>query len=126
MYISGLVSDLEKLVQRLRKRGNLTLAMLYNSASEADSNWNLIVSGPWMDKLGVSKATHIIARELSEALDPENRRAVSRISVLSTDDPFVRDMVRLYPNAADRRLPQVVAGHVTEGSGFILFSQKVA
>ncbi len=126
MYIFTLVDDVERLIEKLRAEcGEFRLAMLYNSSLDATSNWNLIVSAPWTDRLGVAKATHNIATALHESLGLENQKAISRITVLATDDPFVRDMNRLYP-ASHVPLVQVTAGDVREGSGFVLYSQKVA
>ncbi len=129
MYIFTLVSDVEKVVESLRARyGDFTLAMLYNNALEANSSWNLIVSAPWTDKMGVGEATRVIAHALSEGLEMQDKPAISRVTVLKTSDPFVRDMTNLYTARSGARIPiaQVTAGQVTEGSGFILYSQKVA
>jgi hypothetical protein len=129
MYIFTLVDDVGRIIERLREQhGEFTLAMLYNNALEAESSWNVIVSAPWTDAMGVAEATRLIARVLNESLGLENQRAISRITVLRTSDPFVRDMTRLYAVRPGARVPlsQVTAGEVTEGSGFILYSQKVA
>jgi len=129
MYIFTLVSDVEKVVETLRAQyGEFTLAMLYNNELEAESSWNLIISAPWTDSLGVAEATRTVARALNQGLGLENQRAISRITVLKTSDPFVRDMTRLYPATPGVRIPiqQVMAGPVSEGSGFILYSQMVA
>lgn len=129
MYIFTLVSDVEKVVEGLRARyGEFTLAMLYNNALEANSSWNLIVSAPWTDAMGVGEATRVIAHALSEGLEMQDKPAISRVTVLKTSDPFVRDMTNLYTARSGARIPiaQVTTGEVTEGSGFILYSQKVA
>jgi hypothetical protein len=129
MYIFTLVTDVEKVVESLRaKHGEFALAILYNDALEASSGWNLIVAAPWTDRMGVAEATRIIAHALNQGLGLENQRAISRITVLKTSDPFVRDMIGLYPVTPGARMPirQLTAGQVNEGSGFILYSQKVA
>ena len=129
MYIFTLVTDVEKVVESLRaQRGDFTLAMLYNNALEAESSWNLIVSALWTDKLGAVEATRVIAQALNQGLGLENQRAISRVTVLKTSDSFVQDMVGLYPVTPGSRVPvaQLTAGQVTEGSGFILYSQKMA
>ena len=98
MYIFTLVDDVERLIEKLRAEcGEFRLAMLYNSSLDATSNWNLIVSAPWTDRLGVAKATHNIATALHESLGLENQKAISRITVLATDDPFVRDIIGCIP-----------------------------
>jgi hypothetical protein len=129
MDIFTLVADVEKVVEVLRAQyGPFTLAMLYNGALDAGSGWNLIVSAPWTDKIGVGEATRLIATALNQRLPVDSQRAISRITVLKTSDPFVRDMTKLYPVTPGARVPiaQLTAGEVTEGSGFILYSQKVA
>ncbi len=128
MYIFTLVDDVEKVVENLRDHhGEFTLAMLYNNSLDADTSWNLIVSGPWTDALGVGEATRVVARALNQGLGAESQHAISRVTVLKTSDPFVRDMIRLYPVRDGARVPvaHVTAGQIAEGSGFVLYSQIV-
>jgi hypothetical protein len=128
MYIFTLVSDVRKVIERVRKqRGEFRLAMLFNNALEAEAGFNLIVSATWTDEAGTATAIRTIARALNKGLGAENRNSISRITVLKTSDPFVKDMTSLYPVAGeDVPLRQVTAGRVTEGSGFIFYSQKAA
>jgi hypothetical protein len=131
VYIFTLVDDVQKIIERLRaEQGDFTLAMLYNSGPlQAGSSWNLIVSAPWTDRMGVAEATRMIVYALSDGLDLQDKGAISRVTVLPASDPFVKDMTELYPNtrpAARTTVPQVSGGQVTEGSGFILYSQKAA
>jgi hypothetical protein len=127
MYIFTLVGDVKKVIEILRHRyGDYKLAMLFNSDLDAPTNWNLIVSSEWTDDLGVSEAIKIIARTLHESLGLENKGAISRITVLKTNDPFVRDMTHIYPVPGGRGgipLSQVTAGGITEGAGFVFYSQ---
>jgi hypothetical protein len=100
--------------------------MLYNMDLDANTNWNLIVSSDWTDTLGTPEATKILARELHQRLGLENKAAISRVTVLKTTDPFVRDMARLYPITTPGGgvpLKQVTAGGITEGAGFVFYSQ---
>ena len=127
MYIFTLVTDVRKVIEKLRASyGDFNLAMLYNSALGMSSNWNLIVSSDWTERLGVAEATKIIARELHQTLGLENKLAISRVTVLKTGDPFVRDITRLYPVASQEGVPlsQVTADGVTDGAGFLFYSQK--
>jgi len=127
MYIFTLVGDVYKVVEKLRVQfGDFKLAMLYNSALDVPSNWNLIVSSDWTDRMGIPEATKVIARELHQSLGLANRSAISRVTVLKTVDPFVRDMTRLYPvltREGGIPLSQVTAGGVTDGAGFVFYSQ---
>ena len=129
MHISTLVDDVQKVVDSLRsKYGDFTLAMLYNSGGLiAPSSWNLILSAPWADEMGKFEATHLVAQALHDGMDAENQVAISRVTVLRTDDPFVRDMTFLYPLAPGSTgvpVAQVTAGDVTEGGGFVLYSRR--
>jgi len=130
MYIFTLVADVEKVVEGIRRQnGEFTLAMLYNSGGlQANTSWNLIVSAPWTDKLGVADATKLFANALNDGLELQDKGSISRVTVLRTSDPFVREMKALYPAKQGSPVPlqQVTAGQITEGSGFLLYSQKVA
>ena len=128
MYIGTLVDSMRKLVDGLRsQRGDFALAMLYNSGGlNSTSNWNLIVSAAWTDEIGKFDATHLIAQALHDELDSEHQPAISRITVLKTDDPFVRDMNFLYPVAPGGKgvpVALVTAGDISEGGGFVLYSR---
>jgi hypothetical protein len=125
MYISTLVADVQKVLLMLRvDHGEYRLAMLYNADLGAQTNWNLIVSSEWADKLGIPQATRVIARELHQGLSLENKSALSRVTVLKTDDPFVEEMMNLYPEIGDAAgvpLKQMTAGGVIEGGAFIFY-----
>src|SRR5215469_14349556 len=117
MPVFTLVSDVRKVIEALRARcGEYKLAMLYNSgALDVPTNWNLIVSSDWADKLGIAEATRRIAHELHLSLGLENRAAVSRVTVLKTNDSFVRDMTHFYHVSGHGKslpLSQVVAGGI--------------
>ncbi len=129
MYIGTLVDDVQKIVDSLRsKYGEFMLAMLYNTGGlTAPSNWNLIVSASWADEKGKYDTTHLIAHALHDGMDSESQIAISRVTVLNTDDPFVRDLTFLYPvppGSAGVPIAQVTAGDVSEGGGFVLYSRR--
>lgn len=130
MYIFTLVDNVKKVIELLRRQnGDFSLAMLYNSSSlQASSSWNLIVSAAWADAMGTAKATRLIAKALDEKLDFQDKGAISRITVLKTSDPFVRDMTKLYPVAGPDGTPLATlsAGEVSEGSAFVLYSRRAA
>ncbi len=128
MYIGTLVDSIRKVVDDLRSHhGDFALAMLYNTGGlNSTSSWNLIVSAAWTDEIGKFDATHLIAQALHDGLDSEHQIAISRVTVLKTDDPFVRDMNFLYPvSAGSKGVPValVTAGDVSEGGGFVLYSR---
>ena len=128
MYIGTLVDSVHKVVNDLRARhGEFALAMLYNTGGlNSTSSWNLILSSAWTDEIGKFDATHLIAQALHDGLDSEHQIVVSRVTVLKTDDPFVRDMNFLYPVAPDSKgvpVALVTAGDISEGGGFVLYSR---
>jgi hypothetical protein len=128
MDIFTLVRDVEKVIEELRGQyGNFTLALLYNSTLQSDWGWNLIVSAPWLDRMGLGEATRLVVNAVYQGANVENKSRVSRVTVLKTSDPFVREMTNLYPVAPGTRMPvqQLFAGD-TAGSGFILYSQRAA
>lgn len=126
MYLFTLVEEVRKVLLVLRAdHGEYKLAMLYNTDLNAETNWNLIVSSEWSDNLGIPESTRLIAQALHQGLGLENRGAVSRVTVLKTADDFVKDMVKLCPHPDGNGIPlrQVTAGRVTEGAGFVFYSQ---
>jgi hypothetical protein len=127
MYISALVVDLLKVVETLRKRrGEFVLAMLYSGSEGATTSWNLIISAPWADKLGVVEATRAVTHELSLGLGLENRSAISRVTVLKTSDPFVRDMTALFQVSVPemgKPISNVAPDGIPVASGYIFYSQ---
>jgi hypothetical protein len=128
MVVFTLVTDVEKVIRKLQaEHGEFALVMLYNGSLGAELGWNLIISARWLDRMSLAEGTRLIANTLNQTLGLENQRSVSRVTVLKTSEPFVRDMNNLYPVEFGSRLPipQLAAGE-TLGSGLILFSQKAA
>lgn len=127
MYIATLVDDVQKVVERLREeRGTLVLAMLY-AREQGDTGWNFIVSSRWADELGRAEATGVVTRALSEGLGLENKPAISRVTILPTKDPFVREITSFYQIAspgAGQWVRNTSAAGITIGTGFIFFSQQ--
>jgi hypothetical protein len=100
--------------------------MLYNRAEEASTGWNLIVAAPWADELGVADSTEVIVRELSQNLGLENKTAISRVTVLKTDDSFVRamnDYFNSIPPQGVQPVRNIVVDGVPIGSGYVFFSE---
>ena len=130
MYIFTLVGDVYKSIEKLRlQRGEYKLAMLFNTQLDLSSNWNLIVSADWTDRLGIAESTKAIVEAIYEDLQLENRPALSRVTVLKTTDPFVRDMVQfmgslypILPRQGGVPVSQITAGGI-EGAGFVFYSQ---
>jgi hypothetical protein len=61
---------------------------------------------------------------LHEGLSVENKAVVSRVTVLKTDDPFLEDMISLYPETGENTgapFKQVTAGGIDEGGAFVFY-----
>lgn len=127
MAVKTLVSDVRKILDQIRAaRGPFVLAMLYNRAEEANTGWNVIIAAPWADELGVADSTEAIVHELSLNLGLENKTAISRVTVLKTDDSFVRamnDYFNLIPSQVVQPVRNIVIDGVPIGSGYVFFSE---
>jgi hypothetical protein len=118
--------DVQKVVEALRARGEFSLAMLYNEDGASPTGWNLIVSAPWTDALGLPEATGVIVRALSEGLGLENKYSISRVTVLPTKDPFVRAITESYPVSSPRErqwIRDVSLAGIPIGAAFIFYSR---
>lgn len=127
-YIWTTQGDVQKVVETLRvQRGEMSLAMLYSEDGPSETGWNLIISAPWADGLGRAEATGVVTRALSEGLGLENKPAISRVTILPTKDPFVREVTSFYriPSPGPGQwVRNTSAAGITIGTGFIFFSQQ--
>jgi hypothetical protein len=118
--------ELQRVVQRLIvERGELVLAMFYKDDA-SEPGWNLIVSGPWTDRLGRAEAIGVVVQTLSEELSPENKQIISRVTVLATKDPFVREITSVYQVAspgAELWVTNISAAGIPIGVGYIFRSR---
>jgi len=100
--------------------------MLYNEDGPSSTGWNLIAAAQWTDALGMATATEVIVRALSEGLSFENKHAISRVTVLPTTDPFVREVTSLYPvgsPGAGQWVQNTSAAGIPIGGGYIFYSR---
>jgi hypothetical protein len=119
--------DVQKVLEALRiQHGDFRLAMLYNEDGVSSSGWNLIIASQWADALGKAAATGVVVNALSEGLGFENKHAISRVTVLPTTDPFVREVTSTYqiasPGASQWITNASVAG-VPMGAYFVFYSR---
>jgi hypothetical protein len=128
MRVETLVSDVEKVIENLRKaRGEFNLAMLHSETEGVQTGWNLIVSAPWTDKLGLGQATRAVVKALGQNLGLENQSAVSRVTVLKTSDPFVREMNALFQVSAPgsrQEIDHVAPDGIPVARGILFYSQS--
>jgi hypothetical protein len=125
-YILTFKPDVDRVLRKLRETGPLVLAMLYRQNDLPEQTWNFIVSAPWTDRLGRANATSVVIRALSEELGVENKQLISRVTVLPTTDPFVREITSMYQVAspgAEQFITNTSAAGIPIGVGYILYSQ---
>jgi hypothetical protein len=92
-----LVDDLKGLYKALdQKFGPVVLAMLLFPDPGLEDLWNLIVSAESLDALGRAEAISAVVDLMSKNLKQETRRRIIRVTVLKTDDPFVKAMNSSY------------------------------
>ena len=128
MYLQTLVADgVQKAVEKLRSScGEFTLALLHSETEAVETGWNLIVSAPWTDKLGLARATKTVVKALSLDLGIENQPAVSRVTVLRTSDPFVREMTaffQLSTPGSRQEIRSLAFDGIPVGRGILFYSQ---
>lgn len=74
-------------------RGEFTLAMLVPSESGLTDKWNLVVSAKWIDDKDLLGAIPVITSGFLKHLSKSNAGKIERVSPLSTNDSFVREIV---------------------------------
>ncbi len=125
VYIDTLRPDVQRAVQKLlTDHGRPVLAMLYRQNDE--TGWNFIVSASWTDRMGRAASIGVVTRALSEQLGFESKQLISRVTVLPTNDPFVREITSIYQVAspgAEQFITNTSAAGIPIGIGYILFSQ---
>jgi hypothetical protein len=86
-----LVSQLRKLAKTLEKEeGPIALFMLLAPDVQTEDSWNLIVSARGLDEKSRASAIRQLTESLREKVDKQLWRRIVRVTVLRTDDPFVK------------------------------------
>jgi len=124
MAPTTLVDETRRVLEELRGTyGDFTLAMLFSSFEGGDAGWNLIVSAQWADKMKTAESTRLVAESLQKGLSEENRKLISRITVLDTSDGFVQALNRSFHLPSPGSLVQITSSsffgvHVPRGMLF--------
>lgn len=88
-----LVNSLEKVATELaQKEGPLALFMLLAPDAETTDRWNLIVSAHGLDRKSRGNAIRQVSGLLRERVPESEWPRIARVTVLRTDEPFVRAM----------------------------------
>jgi|SRR5947209_14400309 len=107
-----LVEDFQRVFQELSKqRGPVFLLMLLAPEISSEWDWNVVVSAKGFDGIDRASAIREVVKLLKSTLRDENWRRVLRVTVLKTDDKFVRALTR---------------AHQTKGSVVNLYSANIS
>lgn len=88
-----LVSSLENLASELdQNEGGLALFMLLAPDAETTDRWNVIVSANGLDRKSRGNAIRQVSQLLRENIPESEWPRIERVTVLRTDEPFVRAM----------------------------------
>jgi hypothetical protein len=88
-----LVADLKKLVRKLQqKKGPVALAMLLAPDVDTLDSWNLIVSAKGFDTISRAEALRLLTKLVRDTVGRKNWHTITRVTVLKTNDPFVKAM----------------------------------
>lgn len=88
-----LVTSLEKVATELaQKEGPLALFMLLAPDAETTDRWNLIVSAHGFDRKSRGNAIRQVSELVRERVPESEWPRIARVTVLRTDEPFVRAM----------------------------------
>ena len=124
-----LVNQLRALLEKLNdKRGPVALLMLNTFGPGFEQPWHLIASTKELDKLSRAEAIREMTEFVREYGDESFWRALSRITVLKTQDPFVRSVnasMRVKRDAMETIYNANVAGYEIPYA-LLVHSQNVA
>lgn len=94
-----LVNDFRKVAEKLdRERGPLVLFMLLTPEFALDEAVNVIVSAKGLDQLDLGTAIRELVDLLKETLRDESWSKILHVTVLKTDDKFVRALNWAHPS----------------------------
>ena len=92
-----LVMQLQKLANRLEEReGPIALFMLLAPDAETGDSWNLIVSARGLDGKSRASAIRQFTEWLRTDVDRSHWSEIARVTILRTEDPFVRAINRAF------------------------------
>ncbi len=87
-----MVENIKKLIQKVKaEQDDITLFMLWRDAPELDK-WSIVISAPWIDKIGQKAALDYWITLLRKTLSNEELSTVSRVGFLKSNDRFVQSI----------------------------------
>lgn len=97
MAYETLVEEIRDVIRRLREeKGEVSLAMLIATSWGQESPWNLVLSAEWMDKKSRKGVIEHVIKLLRKHVSRENWSSVLMVSILKSDDPFVRAINQIF------------------------------
>jgi hypothetical protein len=114
-----IIKALEKLVERCEKEGKYFSLLLLIPTSPAHTQYSLLVSGKWLDKLSPEEAIF----ELFGYIPSELWRDIARITPISTEDRFVQDFAENFtitPQAPKEITKFIANGYLVEDATIAL------
>jgi len=89
----------EKIKEILREvakeKGEISLAMLVQTLPEVPDRWTFVVSAPWADSSSSKPVISYLSSKLSKNLDRRTLSVIDRISIESSTDPTVQDLIEM-------------------------------
>ena len=123
-----LVTEFRALAKVLEEAaGPLALLMILPSAPGAEDAWTLLVSARTLDDKPQRESINTIAAHLNRALSDDVRPWVKKISILKSEDPFVRAMnstIRAEHSTVDLR--STVVGGIEISRAIVFESKRMA
>jgi hypothetical protein len=123
-----LVNQLRKLARTVEKKaGPVALFMLLAPDRETENAWNLMVSARGFDARSRATAIKQLTEWLRQSVDESYWSRFVRVTVLRTDDPFVKEMNKAFqPKRSVINLQSVHLLGVEIPKAILLQSNKVA
>ncbi len=91
MAYETLVDEIRDVIRRLcKEKGDLVLAMLVATSWGNGAPWNFVLSAEWMDTKSRKEVIGHVTDLLRKHVSRRNWSSIQMVSILNTDDPFVR------------------------------------
>jgi hypothetical protein len=91
MAYETLVDEIRDVIRRLREeKGDLVLAMLVATSWGEGAPWNFVLSAEWMDSKSRKEVIGYVTDLLRKYVSRGNWSSIQMVSILNTNDPFVR------------------------------------
>ena len=107
----------EALLEAVKDKGGMYLAMLIQSSPELPDRWNFVVSAPWIDAEGTRSAVNYFSTLLKQHLGKNALSALDRISAVSSNDRVIQRT--LHSNTHSLQDPEIHMRNWQIGDWFV-------